>query len=206
MDKAINLVFHNRGLRSFIEVDLCAQCPRQDGKGCCGHYSPMFYPGDFAYLLQHRPELVEQILSADNVTILDSSATVNKTIDGDSYHCHFHRQEGGCLLNQDERESICRHFVCPGINWESEPALAHWEKFFTLLFEYEIKLNNQIAESLRGKGLRLRDESTRELFFAELMAVFRELTAQTPDFMGECPADEKATIHRQICSGKDWPL
>ncbi|MGE5390493.1 MAG: hypothetical protein ACM3PE_05450 [Deltaproteobacteria bacterium] len=206
MNKDIHLVFHNQGLRSYIEVDLCAECPRQDNKGCCGHYSPMFYPGDFAYLLRHRPELIDKILDLDNVTILDSSVTVNKTIDGDSYHCNFHRTEGGCLLEQDERESICRHFVCPGIDWESEPALAHWKTFFNKLFEYEIETNNRIAEIMRQKGLSLRDAAGRQEYFAQLLQAFEEVAADPPDFMQECPADERAVINRPITYGKNWPL
>ncbi len=206
MNKDINLVFHNRGLRSYIEVDLCAKCPRQDNKGCCGHYSPMFYPGDFAYLLKRRPELIDMIFNQDNVTILDSSVTVNKTIDGDSYHCSFHRTEGGCLLEQDERESICRHFVCPGIDWESEPALAHWKSFFNKLFEYEIEINNLIAENMRQKGLSLREATGRREYFAQLLLAFAEIDTNPPDFMRECPADEKAVINRPITYGKDWPL
>lgn len=206
MNKDIHLVFHNRGLRSYIEVDLCAECPRQDNKGCCGHYSPMFYPGDFAYLLEHHPELVDEILHLDNATTLDSSVTINKTIDGDCYHCHFHRTEGGCSLEQDERESICRHFVCPGIDWESEPALAHWKTFFNKLFEYEIEVNNRIAGVMRQKGLGLRNEARREEFFAELVQIFGEINAETPAFMKECPADESAVINRPISYGKDWPL
>lgn len=206
MNKDIKLVLHNRGLRSYIEVDLCAECPRQDDKGCCGHYSPMFYPGDFAYLLRRRPELVEQILSLDNVTILDSSVTVNKTIDGDCYHCHFHQTAGGCLLEQDERESICRHFVCPGIDWESEPSLIHWRNFFAKLFEYEIEINNRIAETMREKGLTLRDKTRRAEFFSELTLMFKEIDSNPPEFMKECPAEETAVISRVISYGKDWPL
>ncbi|NLW90685.1 MAG: hypothetical protein GXY34_03680, partial [Syntrophomonadaceae bacterium] len=171
-----------------------------------GHYSPMFYPGDFVYLLKRRPELIDSILGLDNVTILDSSVTVNKTIDGDSYHCSFHRTEGGCLLEQDERESICRHFVCPGINWESEPALAHWKTFFDQLFEYEIEINNRIAEIMRQKGFSLRDATGRREYFAQLLLAFAEIDANPPDFMRECPADETAVINRPITYGKDWPL
>lgn len=206
MNKAIHLIFHNRGLRSYIEVDLCRECPRQDNKGCCGHYSPMFYPGDFGYLMQQNPRLVDKILGLDGVTILDSSVTVNKTIDGDSYHCHFHRTEGGCSLEQDERESICRHFVCPGIDWESDPSLERWKRFFNLLFEYEIDLNNQMAEIMRERGLSLRDESKRDEFWVELTKVFQQLTSNPPDFMQECPPDEAAVIYRPISCGKEWPL
>ena len=55
MQKEIKIIFHNQGLRSYIEVDLCSECPRQDDKGCCGFYSPVFYSSDFAYLLKNQP-------------------------------------------------------------------------------------------------------------------------------------------------------
>ena len=60
MLKEINLVFHRRGLRSFIEVDLCADCPRRDHKGCCGHYSPVFYLTDLTSL-PSSPQLIDYI-------------------------------------------------------------------------------------------------------------------------------------------------
>jgi hypothetical protein len=97
MDKEINLIFHNLGLRTYIEVDLCAECPRQDDKGCCGFYSPVFYPTDLAYLYLHQPEMIEKIFSFDHLTVLDHSVTVNNVPEGDSYRCKFHSKNGGCL-------------------------------------------------------------------------------------------------------------
>lgn len=206
MQKEIKLKFHNRGLRSYIEVDLCAECPRQDAKGCCGYYSPVFYASDFAYLLENKPELIENILQADRITVLDTSVTLNKSIDGESYRCHFHRQQGGCFLEQEERESICRHFVCPGVDWESDPHLARWKKFFTLLFDYEIELNNQISEELSNIGLSLRRETERAEFFRQLLVIFKDKTRILPDFFNECPPEEEATLIREISFGQDWRL
>jgi len=206
MNKEIKLKFHNRGLRSYIEVDLCAECPRQDAKGCCGYYSPVFYASDFAYLLEKKPELIEHILQADRITVLDTSVTLNKSIDGDSYRCHFHSQEGGCSLAQEERESICRHFVCPGIDWEREPGLFHWKRFFTMLFDYEIELNNEIARVLSEEGLSLRNENDRAAFFSRLQDIFRDKTSKLPDFFKECPEKEEATLLREISFGQDWKL
>jgi len=206
MHKDIKIVFHNQGLRSYIEVDLCRECPRQDDKGCCGFYSPVFYASDLVYLLKHRPELIDYIFSIDNITVLDASVTVNNSIDGDSYRCHFHRKDGGCLLDQNLRESVCRHFVCPGIAWEKEPKLRPWKDFFARLTDYEIELNNRIAALLQEKGLTLRNEEKRGQFWNELQALFELETAVIPEFFSQLPAKETVSVKRAINYGRDWPL
>ncbi|MEN6348550.1 MAG: hypothetical protein ABFD08_04005 [Syntrophomonas sp.] len=206
MQKDIKLIFHNEGLRSFIEVDLCRECPRQDDKGCCGYYSPVFYPSDFAYLLRNQPELMDYIFKLDNITVLDASVTVNNSIDGPSYRCSFHRREGGCLLPQPVRESVCRHFVCPGIDWQHEDKLGSWKEFFNQLEDYEITVNNKIAAVLREMDLSLRREDQREEFFTQLLRLFEEETASLPEFMASCPKIEEATVTREIKFGQDWPL
>jgi len=206
MKKDIEITFFNKGLRSFIEVDLCAECPRQDDKGCCGYYSPVFYPTDFAYLLQNKPDMINYIFNLDNITVLDASVTINKTQDNESYRCHFHTKEKGCLLPQELRESICRHFVCPGINWEAESTLAHWKEFFQRLTNFEISLNNSISAMLKQQGLTLRDKENRPVFFQTMLQLFGEHTAKLPDFFESCPPTEKAIIKRTIKYGTDWPL
>lgn len=206
MQKNLAITFYNRGLRSYIEVDLCRQCPRQDDKGCCGYYSPVFYPTDFAYLLQHRPSLIDEIFALPHITVLDSSVTLNQIIDGDGYRCPFHTQESGCLLSQDLRETICRHFVCPGINWQCEATLAHWKDFFDQLFQYEIDLNNRLAITLKEKGLSLRNLAQRPAYFKELQIVFPQLTRPAPHFFANYPQQETVLLTRAITSGKDWPL
>jgi len=206
MMKDIELIFHNEGLRSYIEVDLCMDCPRQDGKGCCGNYSPVFYPTDFAYLLNNHPHIMDHIMQLKDVTILDASLTVNNSIDGDSYKCQFHTEEQGCLLEQMQRESICRHFVCSGIGWEAEKSLKHWKIFFTSLFNYEIELNHKIAEALKEKHLTLLEESGRQRFFAELLHLFERETKILPDFLLSCPPLEIFSVKREIKFKQDWPL
>ncbi len=206
MNKNIELVFHNKGLRSYIEVDLCMDCPRQDGKGCCGNYSPVFYPSDFAYLLSNYPQVVDYIMAIKDVTILDASLTVNNSIDGDSYKCHFHSSEKGCLLEQIQRESICRHFVCPGIGWEEEESMKHWKAFFQQLADYEIDLNNKIAAALRSQGLTLRNEDQRERFFSELLNNFEKETRHLPDFLSLCKPVEIFNIKRKIYFQQEWSL
>jgi len=206
MNKEIKIIFHNEGLRSYIEVDLCSECPRQDDKGCCGYYSPVFYTSDLAYLLKHRPELIDYIFNIDDITVLDASVTVNNSIDGDSYRCHFHSKKGGCKLDQPLRESVCRHFVCPGIAWEKEEELLPWKDFFLRLSDYEIELNNRIAAKLKEKGLTLRDKGKRPQFWTELITLFEQETQNLPDFFNHLPAREEWIITRPVSYGKDWPL
>lgn len=206
MQKEILITFYNQGLRSYIEVDLCWECPRQDNKGCCGFYSPIFYPSDFAYLLKVKPELIGFIFDLPDITILDASVTINNSIDGNSYKCQFHTNDSGCLLEQNLRESICRHFVCPGINWAQEEELKHWQEFFDLLSDYEIELNNKIADKLKKKGLTLRKPETRDSFFKELVNVFQEETKTLPDFFSKYPNQETFKIARTLKFGSEWPL
>lgn len=206
MDKDIKLIFHNEGLRSYIEVDLCAECPRQDGKGCCGYYSPVFYPTDLAYLNINQPGLIDYIFKLDNLTILDASVTVNNDIDGESYRCKFHSRDGGCMLTQLQRETICRHFVCPGINWQQEPDLQHWNRFFNNLFDYEIAVNNRITNALTAQGLTLRNPLLRGQFKAELSRLYDKELQHLPEFFNKCPPVETFKIKRVISWGHNWSL
>ena len=206
MVKEINLVFHNHGLRSFIEVDLCAECPRQDDKGCCGFYSPVFYPTDLAYLLLEQPDMVDYIFGLDHLTILDASVTVNNEIEGNSYRCKFHSKHGGCLLSQTLRESICRHFVCAGIGWQEESSMEDWREFFEKLSDYEIELNNKWSSILTGKGLTLREPALRPQFFAELKKLYQDELTVLPDFISQMPVEDSRSLSRPLRFGTDWIL
>ncbi len=206
MDKAINLIFHNLGLRTYIEVDLCGECPRQDDKGCCGHYSPVFYPTDLAYLYLYQPKIIEQIFVFDHLTILDHSVTVNNVPDGDSYRCKFHRKDGGCLLEQTWRESICRHFVCPGIGWWKESSLQEWKEYMEQLSDYEIELNQRLADVLAQHGLSLRKPELRQEYFRILIDIYKQEIELVPDFISRMPAQQSFKIIRPLRFGKDWQL
>ncbi|MBC7076080.1 MAG: hypothetical protein H5T98_08470 [Syntrophomonadaceae bacterium] len=206
MQKEIQITFYNKGLRSYIEIDLCSECPRNDNKGCCGYYSPVFYSSDLAYILKNKPDLLEYILGLEDITILDASITVNNSIDGSSYRCHFHSKDKGCLLPQDLRESVCRHFVCPGIKWEQEKTLQNWKDFFTKLSDFEISLNNCIASILQQKGLSLRNENKREELFKELLQLYDKKTHCLPAFFSRYPKYEAKKLVCEIKYGKDWPL
>lgn len=206
MEKIITLIFHNLGLRSYIEVDLCSECPREDDKGCCGHYSPVFYPCDFAYLLENHPDLLDDVLHLPNLTVLDHSLTINNSPEGESYRCQFHNKTGGCRLNQLQRESICRHFVCPGIDWEAEDHLQSWKEFYIRLADYENNINQTIAQKLTEKGLTLRDPQHHQQFFQQLDILFKEITANKPDFFYSCPSREEVKIIRTLKFRSEWLL
>lgn len=206
MQTQVTIVFHNQGLRSFIEVDLCAHCPRQDDKGCCGFYSPVFYPTDLVYLYHNQPALLQEIFQLDGITVLDASVTVNQRPDGDSYRCRFHNLSGGCRLPQQLRESICRHFVCPDIGWEKSPFLYKWKDFFERLADYEIELNNSIASVLKSKGLSLRHSEQRKSAINVMVEQLKSYTEELPAFLTNMPALETATVNCELRFGKDWTL
>jgi len=206
MMENITLTFHNKGLRSYIELDLCAKCPRQDNKGCCGYYSPVFYPLDLAFLYLNQREVIDYVFSLPNITVLDTSVTINSTIEGESYRCRFHSKETGCLLPQHLRESVCRIFVCPGVGWWEESSLKRWLLFFEQLNEYEINLNQYLSTRLLEKGLSLRRTQQREEFLAELIPLYQEVIAETPDFFNSVPPTETVRIQRPIFYKKDWIL
>jgi len=206
MKEAIQLVFYNQGLRSYIEVDLCARCPRQDDKGCCGYYSPVFYNSDLAWMLEQAPELVRELFSMEHLTIMDASVTVNQLVDGDSYLCRFHSREGGCRLPQHLRESVCRHFVCSGIDWQQEADLVEWKYFFDQLTDYEIALNQAIADRIAALGLSLRNHQQREIIFSLLPGIFKEESSNCPAFFASVPPEQKYIVYRHLTDRETWTL
>ncbi|MGI6514348.1 MAG: hypothetical protein GX052_00515 [Syntrophomonadaceae bacterium] len=207
MLKEINLVFHRRGLRSFIEVDLCADCPRRDHKGCCGHYSPVFYLTDLYFIAKQRPQLIDCIARLPCLTVLDASITVNSLPDEDgSSRCQFHSTEKGCLLPMELRESVCRHFVCPGISWDRESRLAHWKEYFGLLEDYEIDLNNYLAARISQENLSLRRPGDWDPILAVLETVMGQVLAEKEEPGCHLPRRETVQIVRPICFGSEWPL
>jgi hypothetical protein len=207
VEKSINLTFHNRGLRSFIEVDLCAECPRCDDKGCCGYYSPVFYPLDLYFLHREDREILERIFSLPALTILDSSVTVNSSIDtGGGYRCQFHSRENGCSLAQHQRESVCRHFVCPGIAWWDDPNLSAWKTFFDQLEAWENELNRYLGALIGEHGLTLRRPDDRPRIWALLNEAVPGLLADHPAFLDQIPETGEHSVTRTMVWGNEWPL
>jgi len=207
MHTAVTLVFHKKGLRSYIEVSLCPDCPRQDDKGCCGYYSPVFYPTDLAYIAVNNRPLLDMIAAMPRLTVLDASITVNSEPEGDdSYHCQFHSREKGCLLPMDLRESVCRVFVCPGIGWWNEPSLAAWKKYFDDLNDFEIALNNDIASKLCEEGLSLRNRDNWDQVINRIVSLMDFSLFKDVPAGQELPETERITLIRPLAFGREWQL
>lgn len=207
MQSQINLVFHNKGLRSYIEVDLCRNCPRQDDKGCCGYYSPVFYPTDLAYIAHKKPELIKYIADLPRLTVLDASVTVNSIPEGsNAFHCQFHTRDKGCLLDMELRESVCRHFVCPGIGWWQEPVLLPWKQYFDQIADFEIELNNKLASRLKDEGLSLRSRDQWDTIMERLLSWIDFNLYESAPIGNDVPLTETLTIRRDILFGSEWIL
>lgn len=205
--KDINLVFVRQGLRSYISVDLCRECPRQDNKGCCGHYSPVFYPADLFFIRRERPDLIEYIKGLPRLTILDFSITVDRLPDGDDlFRCQFHDPQQGCLLPVELRESVCRHFVCPGIGWWEEDNLAEWNNYFHHLADYEIALNNHIGAEMEKRGLSLRNPDDWDNIFTLIDELMQEALSRREAWGNHLPERESVWIKRRLTFGADWKL
>ena len=207
MKKEITLTFHNEGLRSYIELDLCCECPRQDRKGCCGWYSPVWYPLDLAFVYKHSPQTLDFVWGLDHLTVLDSSVTINNFPESESYQCRFHKKEGGCVIPQHLREAVCRQFVCIGVNWQAEPEMAHWVEFFERLTDYEIAVNEKLAALVAAKGFNLRNPEQRKPYIEALMPLYEEEMKNPPAFFSEYPKEETYIIRRNIEHfGSKWIL
>ena len=203
----IRLVFHNLGLRSYIELDLCTTCPRQDDKGCCAYYSPAFYPLDFGFLLNREPQMIDTLFALPHITVLDTSLTANNYPEGESYRCRFHSKETGCLLPQSLRESVCRQFVCPGVGWWEDPTLAHWNLFFTQLAEYEAACNQKLSQNLTDAGFSLRLPENRSKFWEALKPLYQEALLEHPAFFDICPQEETVILRKDTSATKSaWRL
>ncbi|MGE5415795.1 MAG: hypothetical protein ACM3UZ_03385 [Acidobacteriota bacterium] len=207
MQSEIKLVFHKKALRSYIEVDLCRDCPRQDDKGCCGYYSPVFYPTDLAYIARKKPELINYITDLPRLTVLDASITVNSVPEGpNAFHCQFHTRDKGCLLDMELRESVCRHFVCPGIGWWQEPELELWKNYFDEIADFEIDLNNQLATRLKSEGLSLRSRSDWDTIIKNLLSWIDFGLYESAKLGKDLPLTESFSIKRDLLFGSDWIL
>lgn len=207
MQKDVTLVFHRQGLRSWIEVDLCPDCPRMDGKGCCGYYSPVFYLTDLVWISHRDPGFLDRLFDLPRLTVLDFSITVNSLPDvDDSFRCQFHSTQRGCLLPLDLRESVCRIFVCPGIAWWNDQALKDWKKYFDDLEKFEIALNNKVAqESLRhGWSLR-RAEHRKNIIYLSKSLIDLNLYREVP-FGLDLPRRQEAKLAIELAFGNQWPL
>ena len=203
-EQTFEIVFHNLGLRSWIECTLCWNCPRGDAKGCC-YYNPTYYPTDLAYLQENNPAVIQVILGMPRLTILEKYLSTDRVQDKDGdFRCPFHALEGGCRWAPDLRESVCRFYVCSGCDiWQAE-GVAVWKQFCDRLESYEAEINQSICAELAARSLDLKVDPAE--FIKQAALVFKEKWDFMPEWCREYPAEERFVLSRPITPGKEWKL
>lgn len=203
-EQTFEIVFHNLGLRSWIECTLCWNCPRGDAKGCC-YYNPTYYPTDLAYLQENNPAVIQVILGMPRLTVLEKYLSADRVQDKDGdFRCPFHALEGGCRWAPDLRESVCRFYVCSGCDiWQTEGVTA-WKQFFDRLESYEAEINRSICADLAPRGLDLKVDPTE--FIKQAALIFKEKWDFMPQWCCEYPAKQRFVLSRPINPGKEWKL
>jgi hypothetical protein len=203
-ERSFEIVFHNLGLRSWIECSLCWDCPREDAKGCC-YYNPTYYPTDFAYLLANDPEAIKVIFSMPRITILEEYMSVDRLEDKDGdFRCQFHSLEGGCRWAPELRESVCRFYVCPGCSIWEEEGVGIWKEFFDRLEAYEMEVNQALSKELKARGLDMKSNPVE--YFKQLEVIFKADWSFEPDWCRAYPREQKFILKRPMRYGKEWKL
>jgi hypothetical protein len=199
--KKITLTFHNLGLRSWIECDLCSQCPLDKEKGCCS-YSPTYHVLDIAYIGYYYPELLIQIVNGPGVLIQDMWITVNSLQDRVSgKRCRF-VSHTGCLIPVKFRESVCRHFICPGIKiWEGN-SLTKWQEFFQKVELTETEFNDYLRSMLKESGITLKTNFNKAVDL--LVSKYMDLIEVEQQRFVKYPSQEQVVIEREINLEEVW--
>lgn len=175
--EAIEVVFHNAGMRSGIECSLCARCPRDRIRGCCT-ISPVFLLADIGYFLNNGgDEFVNDLLDSPYVDISADQLMVN-AIDPSSEAspgtsqvraasiapfshlshpktCRFHHPEVGCRIPMSYRNMVCRQFLCPGVKLWKDTRARRWVDFWLYLQEEEIRRQQLLADKCAKQGFSL---------------------------------------------------
>ncbi|MGF7185469.1 hypothetical protein GGQ84_001558 [Desulfitispora alkaliphila] len=150
---SVNIEFINKGLRSSIKCSLCANCPKGDNIGCCT-YSPTFTPVDLGYYLENgKEDFLKRMIVNSQVTVLTGEITFNAFIEGVRY-CFFHSDKG-CDLSIEDRDSICRQFLCPEVKLWHHSEAKQWAEFWEVMAEWETRFNHQFIERLEHLGISL---------------------------------------------------
>jgi len=207
MDKVpttFRIVFHNLQHRSWIECSLCWECPRGDRKGCC-YYNPTFYPVDFVYLAEHFPEWIPKILDQPRVTRTEKYVGVDRRQDNDGdFRCPFHTLEQGCLMIPEQRESVCRQYVCPGCRIWERPETERWQEFFARVDQVEAEINAAISRELEAQGLNLRN--CPERFIAEAVGYYRQHCRHSFDWCRQYPEKAEYILTRPEPTDRIWEI
>lgn len=198
----IKLTFHNLGLRSWIECDLCYNCPLSRAKGCCT-YNPTFHAVDIAYIGAKQPDLLLLIINRPRVLVETTWISVNYLDDPMVGHrCQFNT-DTGCSLPVEFRESVCRHFICPGIKMWEEESISQWADFIQELETTEAEFNQHLREKLKQAGVDLRSSFLEAT--AVLVKEYKEVLKKIEEerFAGY-PRQEQVILEREISLSEKW--
>lgn len=202
MAQKVKVVFHNLGWRSWIECSFCATCPRSEKRGCCC-YNPLFMPADLGYLQAEAPELIDRIFALNRKTVLDSCVIVdNYRADNGIWYCQFHSSECGCTLPVNQREFVCRRYVCSGMQMWQQPGTERWKVFFEKLEEQEAQLNKALEKELRAASTWLKGD--RAEFLEVLRTAYHKHFQPHQDWMDLVPESEVFEYEIDTTDWNEW--
>ncbi|NPV28305.1 MAG: hypothetical protein HPY58_01345 [Firmicutes bacterium] len=187
--EAIEVTFHNAGLRSSIECNMCSRCPRDRVHGCC-KISPVFLLTDIGFFLNNNSiGFLKSLLKSPYAEIGDNYLKVKaiKGVDGRRY-CRFHHPEIGCRLPILYRNTVCRQFLCPEVSLWRDSRAKRWAAFWLRLQEEEIILNQALGRECQKNNcsLRFRQNACLEL----IKTLYRELSRNTSPLFNSYPVTE----------------
>lgn len=192
------ITFNNAGLRSNINCSLCKNCHRGDGIGCCT-YSPTFMPIDIGYFINiGKQSLVEELLGEPEAKVLDGEIAVNTRPDKKSssgQRCFFH-SEAGCGLKIEERDTICRQYLCSDLKLWSRPQASTWKQFWELLTDFEQEFNQAALADMKERGLSLKKNP--QSVFSYLREKYQSWQKQFTQAASEYPADSHSIVYTII--------
>lgn len=202
MRTEIKLTFHNLGLRSWIECDLCFKCPLNQAKGCCS-YNPTYHLVDLGYIGDQWPDLLPVILNKTRVLVDNFWVAVNYIEDPQvGRRCQFNT-DTGCQLPVEFRESVCRHFICPGIQMWEEESLKRWADFFQEIETTEAEFNQHLRLKLQEARVDLKSSfpAALDVLVKEYHQVLAGIEAER---FGKYPRQEEIIITREIDPDQIW--
>lgn len=202
MRQHVDVIFHNLGLRSWIECSMCASCPDSKGKGCCC-YKPLYMPADLAYLQQNQPEVLERVLAVRPLTMMETCFLVeNYQGEDGTLFCRFHSRKGGCTLEVAEREYVCRRYVCEGVPIWDIPGTGEWQRFFGELERREAELNGILEKELKEAGASLNRDVKH--YLQVLQQAYDKIEDQGKTWFENMPVEGRFTLEVDDAEWHEW--
>ncbi|MDH7578774.1 MAG: hypothetical protein QHH75_13390 [Bacillota bacterium] len=187
--EVIEVTFHNAGLRSSIECNMCSSCPRDRIRGCC-KISPVFLLTDVGFFLNSNGiSFLESLFESPYVEIGDDYLKVKAIKEVDARHyCRFHNQEIGCRIPIPHRNTVCRQFLCPEVSLWRDPKAKRWVSFWLHLQKEEILLNHTLALECEKNNCSLRFQ--RNTCLELIKNLYQKLNSRLEPYFRSYPVTE----------------